>query len=85
MGKYEQIIEWIFNKNHQPDRFRVPFNREELAQASEVLGFERIKNLGDIPYSFRFRRELPDSIQNTALEGAEWVPAIQFKIICVQQ
>lgn len=63
MGKYEQIIEWIFNKNHQPDSFRVPFNREELVQASEVLGFERIKNLGDIPYSFRFRRELPDSIR----------------------
>jgi hypothetical protein len=73
MGKYEQVIEWVFNQNHQPDRMRVPFNREELVQASEALGFERIKNLGDIPYSFRFRQELPDSIQNTAPEGAEWI------------
>ena len=73
MGKYEQIIEWVFNQNYKTDRMNVPFNREELAQASEVLGFDRIKNLGDIPYSFRFRRELPDSIQNTTPEGAEWI------------
>ena len=73
MGKYEQIIEWVFNQNYHRDKVRVSFNREELAQASEALGFDRIKNLGDIPYSFRFRRELPDSIQNTALKGAVWI------------
>lgn len=73
MGKYEQIIEWIFSRKYQPEKVRISFNREELVQASEALGFERIKNLGDIPYSFRFRRELPDSIQSTAPEGAEWI------------
>lgn len=73
MGKYEQIVEWVFRRNYQSGRVCVPFNREELVKASEALGFERIKNLGDIPYSFRFRRELPDSIQHTAPEGAEWI------------
>ncbi len=73
MGKYEQIIEWIFNQHYQPGRVRLVFDREELVKASEVLGIERIKNLGDIPYSFRFRRELPDSIQSTAPSGAEWI------------
>ena len=73
MGKYEKIIEWIFNQNHQPGRVRVAFNREELVKASKALGLDRIKNLGDIPYSFRFRRELPDSIQHTAPEGTEWI------------
>jgi hypothetical protein len=73
MGKYEQIIEWVFHQNYRPDKVRVHFNREELVRASEALGLERIKNLGDIPYSFRFRRELPPSIQNTAPEGAEWI------------
>jgi len=73
MGKYGQIIEWVFHQNYQPDKVRVHFNREELVRASEVLGLERIKNLGDIPYSFRFRRELPESIQNTAPEEAEWI------------
>lgn len=73
MGKYGQIIEWVFHQNHQPDKVRVHFEREELVRASEALGLERIKNLGDITYSFRFRRELPESIQNTAPKGAEWI------------
>jgi len=73
MGKYEQIIEWVFNQNYQSGKVRVTFNREDLVKASEELGFERIKNLGDIPYSFRFRRELPDSVQHIAPEGTEWI------------
>lgn len=86
MGKYEQIIEWVFQQNHQPGDIKVPFAREELVRASEALGLARIKNLGDIPYSFRFRRELPKSIQKTAPEGAEWiivgagVAAYQFRL-----
>jgi len=73
MGKYEQIIEMVFEQNYRPGQLRVPFDREELVQATEKLEFERIKNLGDIPYSFRFRRELPQSIQQTAPGDAEWI------------
>jgi hypothetical protein len=73
MSKYEQIIEWIFRRNHRSGDVIVYFNRDELALASTELGFARIKNLGDIPYSFRFRRELPESIQATAPENAEWI------------
>lgn len=73
MGKYEQIIEWVFRKNYRPDNVTISFNRDELVLASSELGFARIKNLGDIPYSFRFRRELPASIQATAPENAEWI------------
>ena len=73
MSKYEQIIEWIFSRNYTPHRVLVPFNRDELARASTALGFARIKNLGDIPYAFRFRRDLPETIQSTAPAGAEWI------------
>lgn len=73
MSKYEQIIEWIFERNYQADDVIIHFNRDELAMASSELGFSRIKNLGDIPYSFRFRRELPGTIQATARENAEWI------------
>lgn len=52
---------------------KVAFNREDLVTATTALGFERIRNLGDLPYSFRFRRELPASIQATAPTGAEWI------------
>ncbi len=73
MGKYEQIIEWIFEKNYQPNSVCVSFTRSELIEASDALKFDRIKNLGDIPYSFLFRRELPENIQRTTPEGAEWI------------
>lgn len=73
MSKYEEIIEWIFAKNHRQGDVRVPFTRDELVQASNQLGIDRIKNLGDIPYSFRFRRELPQSIQSTAPKNSEWI------------
>lgn len=71
--KYEQIIEWVFARNYQSGNVRVPFTRDELVQASEQLGIDRIKNLGDIPYSFRFRRQLPQAIQSMAPENSEWI------------
>ena len=73
MSKYEQIIAWVFEQGYRPGQVQVPFSRDDLIKASEALGLERIKNLGDIPYSFRFRRELPDSIRRTAPEDAEWI------------
>lgn len=73
MGKYEQIIEMVFEQKYRPGLLRVSFSREELIRATEESGFERIKNLGDIPYTFRFRRALPDSIQQTAPDKAEWI------------
>lgn len=73
MGKYEQIIEWVFFNNYTESSTRVPFDRADLVKASEALGLERIKNLGDIPYSFRFRREMPKKIQDTAPKSSEWI------------
>jgi hypothetical protein len=73
MTKYDEIIAHIFHNNYTKGSRRVRFNRDELAKASEALKFERIKNLGDIPYTFRFRRNLPESITSTAPEGSEWI------------
>jgi len=73
MSKYEQIIKWVFDNNYHEGDVFVAFNRSELVHASEALGIARIKNLGDIPYSFRFRRELPQDIQAAAPKDAEWI------------
>lgn len=73
MAKYEEIIEHVFFNNYKKGATRVSFNREELAKASDSLKFERIKNLGDIPYSFRFRKNLPESIIKTAPKDSEWI------------
>ncbi|MFM8330559.1 MAG: hypothetical protein ACKN9T_02620 [Candidatus Methylumidiphilus sp.] len=73
MSKYDDIIEAVFFKHFKPGAVRVPFDREELADACAKLQFTRIKNLGDIPYSFRFRRDLPSAIAGTAPKHAEWI------------
>lgn len=62
MSKYDNVIEKVFLNNYKNRAIKVPFNRDELAQACDDLGFARIKNLGDIPYSYRFRKELPRKI-----------------------
>ncbi len=71
-SKYDKIIETVFFKNYS-ESLRVSFDREELAQASNNLNIPRIKNLGDIVYSYRFRRDLPKKINETAPSGCEWI------------
>ncbi len=73
MNKYEQVISWVFQKNYVPGDVRVKFTRDELVNAHDALALFPTKNIGDIPYSFRFRRELPDAIRDTAPDQAEWV------------
>ena len=73
MSKYEQVIEWVFQQNYRPGDVRVGFTRDELVEAHDELGLPRTKNIGDIPYAFRFRRELPASIVAAAPRGAEWI------------
>jgi hypothetical protein len=73
MSKYDKIIEKVFFDNFKEGKKRVSFTREELATASDALGFPRIKNLGDIPYSYRFRKDLPESISTTASGGKDWI------------
>ncbi len=73
MNKYDRIIDKVFFDNFTKGTKKVSFTRDELASASDALGFPRIKNLGDIPYSYRFRKNLPDSIRNTLEGEKEWI------------
>lgn len=73
MSKYDRIITYVFQDNYTAGINRVRFDRNELAEACRVLEISRIKNLGDIPYSYRFRRELPKQIKDTAPANSEWI------------
>lgn len=73
MSRYEEIIAWIFEKHYSEGMTSVPFQRDELVDASRALGFETPKNLGDIIYSIRFRCSMPESVSRCAPEGREWV------------
>lgn len=73
MSKYNDIIEAVFKQSYVPGSAKISFSREQLAEACDQLGIKRIKNLGDIPYSFRFRKELPASIAHSAPRDSEWI------------
>ncbi len=73
MSKYDKVIEKVFLKNYIDGAFKVSFSRDELAQACDDLNIARIKNLGDVPYSYRFRKELPDSIKEKCQSNSEWI------------
>ena len=49
------------------------FEREEIELAAQRLGLDRPKNLGDVIYTFRFRRDLPKAIQEKAPAQKDWV------------
>ncbi len=51
----------------------MPFDRAEISAHAENLNVAPPKNLGDVIYSFRYRKPLPDSILNEAPEGETWI------------
>ena len=78
MSKYDKVIERVFFKNYTEGAVKVVFDREELATACQELGISRIKNLGDISYKYRFRRELPKSIKEKSL-GDQIIQAMNIQ------
>ena len=70
---YEQLIEWVFDRHWVEGSDDFVFDRTDIELAVEALGVPRPKNLGDVLYSFRFRRPLPHSILRRAPNGLHWV------------
>jgi hypothetical protein len=70
---YTQIIEKIFHGKYSPGDKEIIFAREEIISVARKLGVRPPKNLGDVIYSFRGRRELPESIKTTAPADKVWV------------
>lgn len=70
---YKTIITEIFESHYEGDGREFTFNREEIATAAERKGVTKPKNLGDVIYTFRHRRDLPDTILNTQPQGFKWL------------
>lgn len=73
ISKYEQILCRVFEQNYRPNTAHIGWNRDELNDAADELGLSRVKNLGDIPYAYRFRRDMPKRTNDTAPDGKEWI------------
>ena len=69
---YNSIIERVFLNRYRPGNIEVEFVREDLVNAATDLGVPVPRNLGDVLYTFRYRRPLPDAILETAPNGQEW-------------
>lgn len=72
-ARYDRIIEKVFLHHYREGATRLSFDREELVSAAEQLGISAPKNLGDIIYSFRYRKALPVAIARTAAADCTWI------------
>ena len=72
-NRYTSIIARVFADHYSKGAMEIEFTRDEVAAIAESLALELPKNLGDIFYSFRYRKELPESIAKTADKGFEWI------------
>lgn len=73
LNRYQALIEKIFFDHYRDGDTDFEFLREELEEGAAALGFARVKNIGDVPYSFRYRNELPASILETQPDEREWI------------
>lgn len=73
LDRYSAIIDKVFSAHFVLGCKEFEFTREEFENIAEQLAIKLPKNLGDVLYSFRYRKKLPESIRATAGEGVEWV------------
>jgi len=73
MNRYQSLIHRIFFDHWKESVTEFEFAREELEEGAPALGFKSVKNIGDVPYSFRYRNKLPQDILDTQPEGLEWI------------
>ena len=71
--RYSQIIEKVFLSHYTKGDVEVPFARDETVQVARQVGIEIPKNLGDVIYSFRYRRALPKKVRDRAPKGKQWI------------
>ncbi|HSR54342.1 MAG TPA: endonuclease [Acidobacteriota bacterium] len=70
---YGKILEKIFQRHFSEGTTEFVFERAEMAELAAELDIKLPKNLGDVIYTFRYRRPLPQGIRNQAPEGSDWV------------
>ena len=69
---YDRIIIELFQRHWKPGITEFEFSRDEFEEIIDQLGVERPRNLGDIIYTFRYRRPFPSTILNTQSGNLQW-------------
>jgi hypothetical protein len=71
--RYARILARVFERRWTPGATAVEFTRDELLQAADELHIPRPRNIGDLIYAYRYRREMPASIRDAAPAGKTWI------------
>jgi len=72
-AQYASIIVNIFQKHWKKGMEEFEFHRDEMVEAAAATAVDRPDNLGDVIYSFKFRKTLPAAILTTAPKGQSWI------------
>jgi len=72
-SRYVRIIEAVFRRYWKKGAAEFTVERDELEEVCEELNIKRPKNLGDVIYTFRYRRSLPRSILATQPADRGWL------------
>ncbi|MGH9596407.1 MAG: hypothetical protein ACRD3K_06375, partial [Edaphobacter sp.] len=64
---------YIFQKYWKKGVQSFEFHRDEMVDAAKAVKIKRPDNLGDVIYSFKFRRDLPKAILDKAPKGKSWM------------
>lgn len=72
-AQYAPIVAHVFQKHWAKGSREFEFHRDDLIEAAEALRVVRPDNLGDVIYTFRYRRALPSEILRTAPKGEAWI------------
>lgn len=72
-NRYKALIENIFFDHWTKGAKEFEFLRPEIEEQADKLGIVLPKNVGDVPYSFRYRIPFPQAIIDTQPSGLEWI------------
>ncbi|MBI4383069.1 MAG: endonuclease [Nitrospinae bacterium] len=72
-NRYDSLIVEIFKRHYRPGSNKFSFERSEIEEIAKKHEIKLPKNLGDLIYSYRYRKPLPDEITRTSKKGLEWI------------
>lgn len=70
--RYDALITRIFLNHYRPGTKSFEFDRGEIEHVAKQVKVILPKNLGDLIYSFKFRKTLPQEIRSTAPVALQW-------------
>ena len=71
-NRYKALIERIFRNRYRKGAAQIKFERDELIAMALDMGIDVPKNLGDVIYSLRYRRDAKASFARSPMV-IEWI------------